>query len=291
MSFLLNDFIFVSAVGALTFIVVFYNVEKWVAVLHKKSLGNLDYVLQKLDLMFVDIDKKRVTYSMWALSFGLGGLFFLLCWPNFIVGIIFGSIVTVLGWQIPKYVMDYMYDKRCAKFVDQMVDAMTIMSNGVKSGLSAPQAMERVVENMQNPISQEFALVLSQTRLGVSLEEALNSLGTRIPVPDVQMFVVAVNILKETGGNMAETFATITETIRERQKIQKKIEALTAQGLMQGVILTLVPFVLLLVFFFIDPNFIKPLFNTTLGLVFLFIMLTLQVIGGLVIRKMVKIEV
>lgn len=291
MSIFLNDFIFTITIGLLTFVIFFYNIDTWLAKLHQKSLGNLDYVLQKLDLMFVDIDKKRVTYSMWALSFGLGGFFFLLFWPNIIVGLIFGGLITILGWQIPKYLMDFLYEQRCTKFVDQMVDAMTIMSNGIKSGLSAPQAMERVVENMQNPISQEFALVLSQTRLGVSLEEALNSLGTRVPKPDVQMFVVAINILKETGGNMAETFATITETIRERQKIQKKIEALTAQGLMQGVILTLVPFVLLAVFFFIDPNFIKPLFNTTLGLVFLFVMLSLQVIGGLVIRKLVKIEV
>ncbi len=291
MSFFLNDFVFTVSIGALTFIVIYFNVDKMMAFLQRKSLGNLEYVAQKLDLMFVDIDKKRLTYAMWALSLGLGFLFFLIFWPNYFVGIFFAIIFTLLGWQIPKYIVDYLYEKRCSKFVDQMVDSMTIMANGIKSGLSAPQAMERVVEHMQNPISQEFALVLSQTRLGVSLEEALNSLGTRLPKPDVQMFVVAVNILKETGGNMAETFSTITETIRERQKIQRKIEALTSQGIMQGVILTLVPFVLLCVFFFIDPNFIKPLFNTTLGLVFLFVMLMLQVIGGLVIRKLVKIEV
>lgn len=291
MSFFLNDFIFIVVIGSLTFVVFYFNIEKWLQLLHQKSLGNLDYVLQKLDLMFVETDKKKVTYSMWALSFGLGFLVFLVLWPSFIVGILFGGAVTVLGWQIPRWLVDSLFEKRCAKFVDQMVDAMTIMSNGVKSGLSAPQAMERVVENMSNPISQEFALVLSQTRLGVSLEEALNSLGTRIPRADVQMFVVAINILKETGGNMAETFATITETIRERQKIQKKIEALTAQGITQGIILTMVPFVLMIIFFFIDPEFIKPLFNTTLGLVFLFFVFFLQVIGGLVIRKMVKIEV
>lgn len=291
MSIFYNTFILVPLMGILTFIIFFYNVEKWIELLKKRSLGNLDHVVQRLDLMFVDINRTKVTYTMWALSFGLGLLFFLLFWPNFLVGIVFGCVFTILGWQIPKYIVDYLYEKRCSTFVDQMVDAMTIMANGVKSGLSAPQAMERVVENMQNPISQEFALALSQTRLGVSLEESLNSLGNRIPKADVQMFVVAVNILKETGGNMSETFATITETIRERQKVQKKIEALTAQGLMQGVILTLVPFVLLCVFFFLDPNFIRPLFNTSLGLVLLFVMLSLQVIGGLVIRKLVKIEV
>lgn len=291
MSLLYNDYVFPIIVGVLIFIFMYQNVDRILAWLHKKSLGNLEYVLQKLDLMFVETDKKKVTYAMWALSFGLGGLFFLLFWPNIVAGLLFGSIVTVAGWQIPKYIVDYLYERRSSKFVDQMVDAMTIMANGIKSGLSAPQAMERIVENMENPISQEFALVISQTRLGVSLEEALNSLGTRLAKPDVQMFVVAVNILKETGGNMAETFSTITETIRERQKVQKKIEALTAQGMMQGVILTLVPFILLIVFTILDPTFVQPLFTTTLGLVILTMMLGFQIIGGLVIRKLVKIEV
>lgn len=291
MSLLYNDYIFPIVVGVLIFVFMYQNVEKILAWLHKKSLGNLEYVLQKLDLMFVETDKKKVTYAIWALSFGLGGLFFLLFWPNIVAGLLFGCIITVAGWQIPKYIVDYLHEKRASRFVDQMVDAMTIMANGIKSGLSAPQAMERIVENMENPISQEFALVISQTRLGVSLEEALNSLGTRLAKPDVQMFVVAVNILKETGGNMAETFSTITETIRERQKVQKKIEALTAQGMMQGVILTLVPFILLIVFTILDPTFVQPLFTTTLGLVILAMMLGFQIIGGLVIRKLVKIEV
>ncbi len=81
------------------------------------------------------------------------------------------------------------------------------------------------------------------------------------------MFVTSINILKETGGNLAETFQTIVIVIRERQKVEKKIQALTAQGLMHGVIVTLIPFLLMVVFFVVDPAFIKPMFNTTLGLV------------------------
>ena len=105
------------------------------------------------------------------------------------------------------------------------------------------------------------------------------------------MFVTAINILKETGGNLADTFETISETVRERQKVEKKIDALTAQGMTQGVILTLVPFALMVVLFLIDPEFIKPLFTTTLGWVLLLVMLVLQIIGGIVIRRIVKIEV
>ena len=105
------------------------------------------------------------------------------------------------------------------------------------------------------------------------------------------MFVVAINILKETGGNMAETFTTIVSTIRERQKLEKKISAMTAQGIMQGIIVTSIPFILGAVFFAIDPGFISPMFETTLGLVLLAAMLALQVIGGMMIKKIVTIKV
>jgi tight adherence protein B len=145
--------------------------------------------------------------------------------------------------------------------------------------------------NLSNPISQEFGLVLSQIRIGRSLQEALNDLGARIPRQDVQMFVTSVNILQETGGNMGETFKTIVEVVRERQKVEKKIEALTAQGVAQGTIIVLIPFVLLLVFYSLDPTYVQPLFNTTLGLIALVAMLGLQFLGGIVMRKIIKIKV
>ena len=172
-----------------------------------------------------------------------------------------------------------------------MVDGMTILANGVKAGLSVTQSMDRVVKNLDNPISQEFRLVLSQNQLGQTIEDALTELGERIPRPDVQMFVTSVNILKETGGNMAETFQTINFTIRERQKVEKKIEALTAQGITQGVIISAIPFLLLAIFWAIDPNYVAPLFNTTLGLIALLLVIILQVMGGLAIRKIITIKV
>jgi tight adherence protein B len=165
------------------------------------------------------------------------------------------------------------------------------MANGVKAGLSITQAMERVVENLPNPISQEFGLALSQIRVGMSVEQALNELGERLPRPDVQMFVTAITVLKETGGNLAETFETIVMVIRERQKVEKKIEAMTAQGLTQGMIITAVPAIIICILFFMDPNFISPLFSTTLGLIVLMVIMTLQIIGWFMIKKIVKIQI
>lgn len=298
MSDLLSDFtldtplpILLSIIAICTFIVAYLWVDKILYFVNQRSLGQRDEIIKYLELMFVEVDKPKLTKALMVGSFGLGGLFFVLFWPNVIIGLLFGSIFTLLGWNLPKHVIKYLYEQRCNRFTDQMVDAMTILSNGVRAGLSVTQSMDRVVKNLPNPISQEFRLVLSQNQLGQTIEDALTELGERVPRPDVQMFVTSVNILKETGGNMAETFQTITFTIRERQKVEKKIEALTTQGITQGIIISCIPFVLMGVFFAVDPNYILPLFNTTLGLIALCLVFTLQIIGGLAIKKVVTIKV
>ncbi len=276
-------------------IMVFFLTYKWsdkiLSWLYKRSLGQKDEIVKYMELMFVDIDDRKLTISLISISLGLGLIFFILFWPNVILGFIVGGIFTLLGWTIPKFIFKALYEKRCNLFVNQMVDATTILANGVRAGLSVTQAMDRVANNLKNPIAQEFRLVLSQNQLGRPIEECLNELGERIPRQDLQMFVTAVNILKETGGNMAETFQTINFTIRERQKIEKKIEALTAQGVMQGVIISIVPFALLIMFYIADPNYIGPIFTTTLGWVALLIMIGLVATGGIFIKKIITIKV
>ncbi|MBK9322126.1 MAG: type II secretion system F family protein [Bdellovibrionaceae bacterium] len=290
-TFLMNEWFLIPIISICVFLIAYSLSERTMNFLYKRSLGQREQVLKLLKLMSVEIDQKQVTIAILLLSFGLGGLFFLLFWPNIIAGLIFGISITIAGWSLPLLIVRMLYEKRCNQFVDQMVDGLTIMANGIKSGSNAMQSMARVVEIMGNPISQEFNQVIMQNQVGQSFEEALSDLGERIPRPDVQMFVTAINILKETGGNLAETFETIVTTIRERQKVEKKIQALTAQGLMQGLIVTMIPFILAIVLFLIDPGFIKPMFTTTLGLVLLVAMLGLQIIGGILIKKIVTIKV
>ncbi len=291
MSFLFNEWIMIPLFGICVFTVVILWADKVIDKLSKKSLGSREEIIKILQIMNVDADKRKITALMLLLSFGLGAVAFFIFWPSVIAGAIFGTIVTIAGMQLPLLLVKYIYNRRCTQFTDQMVDALTILANGIKAGSNPQESMKRVVEIMGNPISQEFAQVLYQMQVGDSFESALNDLGNRIPRPDVQMFVTSINILKETGGNLAETFATIVTTIRERQKVEKKIEALTAQGMMQGIIVTLIPFILMMVFFVVDPAFIKPMFSTTLGLVLLAAMLGLQIIGGVVIKKIVTIKV
>ncbi|MEY4617248.1 MAG: hypothetical protein RJB66_2208 [Pseudomonadota bacterium] len=288
---LLSSWIIIPLVGILAAVVIYQWESKITNWLTQKSIGQRDEMFRRLDAMFVEIDKQKITILIYLLSFGLGFVALLLLWPNVLIGLVMAVIIGVLGWNIPLLYVKQQQEKRAGLFVDQMVDGLTIMANGIKAGLSITQAMERVVDNLGEPIAQEFSLVLSQIRIGRSVEEALTELSFRIPRPDVQMFVTAINILKETGGNMGETFETIVTTIRERQKVEKKIQAMTTQGMMQGLIITGVPFLILIGFAFLDPNYIKPLFTNPKGIALLFLMLTLQVIGGLMIRSIVTIKV
>jgi tight adherence protein B len=286
-----SEIFFIPLFGFAVFIFAYFTSDQILNFLHKRSLGTREEVIELMDRMFMDVDKRRITMMMLLGSFGLGALCFLVTWPHVIAGLIIGALMTMLGWAAPKVIITNMWERRCSALVNQMVDGMTIMTNGIKSGQSLTQSMERVVDNMKGPLPQEFSLVLNKIRLGMATEEALVEMAERIPRADVQMFVTAVNILKETGGNLAETFSTIVTTVRERQKVEKKIEALTAQGTMQSIIISMVPFGLLVMFYVVDKSYIMPLFTRPLGWLFLFVMLTLQIIGLVVMKKIVTIKV
>jgi tight adherence protein B len=286
-----NDIILIPLVGISVFIFCYFSCDRILDYLQRRSLGSREEVLALMDKMFIETDRKKVTWSMLACSFGPALLFFAAVWPHVLAGLIFGSVLMILGWSAPKALITSMFEKRCNRLVNQMVDGMTIMSNGIKAGQSLTQSMERVVENLSGPLPQEFSLILNKIRLGMSVEEAMIEFSERVPKQDVQMFVTAVNILKETGGNLAETFQTITSTVRERQKVEQKIQALTAMGNTQAVIVSLVPVALLGLFLVVDPNYVMPLFNRALGWVALAIMVVLQVIGLVVMRKIVNIKV
>lgn len=286
-----NPLFVYPAIAFTVFGIAYLNSERIINWFYSRTLGQREELYRLLDSLYVETDRKKLTISLYLLSFGLGLLVFLAVWPNIFIGVILAVAISLAGWSIPRTVLKSMWEGRCNRLVNQMVDGMTIMANGIKAGLSVNQSMERVVQNMSGPLPQEFSLVLNKIRLGLSVEDALNEFGERIPRPDVQMFVTSVNILKETGGNLAETFQTIVLTVRERQKIEKRIEAMTAQGMMQAVIITLVPFILLVVFLLVDPTFVMPLFTRPLGWLALFIMLGLQVIGGVMMKKIVTIRV
>lgn len=208
-------------------------------------------------------------------------------WPN----LAFALLTAYLGWRLPRPVMAQLYRRYVRGFDDQLVDGLTMVANALRSGLSLVQSLDLVVKEMPPPISQEFGYMMEEHRMGTRLEESLERMSERIPCEDLGIVVQAVLVLRETGGNLSETFDTIVYTIRERKRVEGKIRAMTAQGVSQGIILTAMPFVLAYVLHVMNPDYIRPLFTTVVGWLLLLLMCLLLLAGGLMIRKIVKIEV
>lgn len=290
-SFFSNTWIFIPFFGASVFIAALLGGPYIYNYFSEKTLASKAEIERYLDLMYSDLEPKKVLWMLLLMSYGLGFVVFLAFWPNVQFGFPLAIAMIFVGNNVPVKVFQNMYEKRCTRIVDQMVDGMTIMANGIKSGSGVMQSMEAVVENIKGPLAQEFSMILNKIRLGMSMNDAMNEFADRVPRQDVQMFVTSVNILSDTGGDLGQTFETINNVVRERQKIEKKIEAMTAQGKAQGVIISMVPFGLLLLFRAMDPEFVAPLFNTTMGMIALLVVCGLVIIGGFVIKKIVTIKV
>lgn len=207
------------------------------------------------------------------------------------VNFFFSFFLGFLGFSLPRFILQIMWERRLQTFNDQLIDSLNLLSNSIKSGLNLSHSIQVLVREMPNPISQEFAMVLSQEKIGLTIDETLQKMTERIPSEDLSVVIQSILILRETGGNLSETFDVIANTIRERRRIDGKIKSMTAQGKTQGLILFILPFAFLLFLYSINPPYVLPLFTTQLGWVFISIMLVFQTLGGLWMRKIVNIEI
>ena len=177
------------------------------------------------------------------------------------------------------------------KFDEQLTDALGTMSNALRAGFSISQAFESVAESDMHPISDEFALLLQQMRVGMSFDDALASLDKRIGSDDLTRVVTAIDIARKTGGNLTEIFDSISSTIRARMRIERKVRTLTAQGRLQGIIVSLMPFFLCGVMTVMKPGMMIPFLTSINGIVCLAGASVMVMIGWIIIRKIVTIKV
>ena len=277
----------------IVFIYSYKNSLKLFDWIEDQTFGTRDYILQRCELLHIEIEPRKITYILLFLSFGISvivfGIFAVM--GHLLAGAILAGVTSLIGWRIPRPFMDTLVNRRVNAYKNQMVDALKLLSNGLRAGLSLPQSLGMVVDELPNPVAQEMNTVLQQTKIGVPLEEAFENLVVRIPTQDNDMFVSAISILKETGGNLSEVFDTIAAVIRERVRLQQKIDTFTAQGKFQGFTIFAMPFALGAVFAASDPASMTPMFTTPLGLVMLISALGLDLLGLWVIFKVVKIEV
>lgn len=235
--------------------------------------------------------------SGWSVSFFLGLTSLLAAAAFFLVG-----LVPLLHWIIPvataicAALLPLLYilrkrARRLHKIVEQLPDALDLISRALRAGHAFPSGLQMVGEEAQDPIAAEFRTVHDEINFGVSVPTALTNLATRVPSPDMRHFVIAVLIQRETGGNLTELLANISALIRERLKLLLKVRVLSAEGRLSAWILCVLPFALAGVINLVNPKFMSVLWTDPMGLQMIYAALVMMVLGALWMRKIIRIRV
>jgi len=180
---------------------------------------------------------------------------------------------------------------RLKSFASQLPDALELVARALRAGHSLAAGMHVVAEEMPSPISDEFGRVYEEQNLGIPIEDSMRGICERVPNPDLRFFVTSVAIQRQTGGDLAEILDKIGYVIRERYRILGQVKALTAEGRLSGVVLIALPFVLFLVMLHIKPDYIQLLWTDPLGIKMSVFGLIAQILGAIVIKKIIDIKV
>jgi tight adherence protein B len=206
------------------------------------------------DLARADLKFKVAEYFVLILvAMFVGGLVTWFFGNRFPVSALIG---IVGGAFAPRIYVKGQQKKRLQKFNDQLSDVLNLMVNGLRAGYSTMQAMEAISKELPPPISDEFRRVVQEMQIGITMETALQNLLRRIPSEDLDFMITAINVQREVGGNLAEILDNISFTIRERVRIKGEVRVLTSQVRTSGAVLSLIPFGLTLILWFLNPEYL-----------------------------------
>ena len=204
-----------------------------------------------------------------------GAMFF----AGALAGILMG--LALLGLRIRR---------RRKKFTNQLGDMLTMVANALRAGFSFMQAFELISREMDAPMGREVQLVVNEVNLGNTLESALDNMQRRVASPDFELVVTAVLIQRQVGGDLASILDTISETIAERVRMRREVMTLTAQGRASALVVACIPIGLALAISVLNPNYLRPLIETDLGRMFVVAAIVLELVGFIIIRRIVNIQ-
>ena len=256
----------------------------------------LNRVLLKLELaprlrnMIYQADLKWTAGGLLLMSFTC----FLI--PAYLVDLRTGSIplsllIGLFLGAAPFIFVIFKRRKRFAKFEQQLPEALDLMVSAMRAGHSLNSSLDLVATEVTDPLGTEFRTCFDEQNYGLELKTAMNNLVTRVPLQDLKMVVTAILIQKESGGNLAEVLDKVGYVIRERFRLKRQVRVHTAQGRMTGWILSFLPVILGLGLYFINPDNMSLLRKREIGIKLLYLSGIMTVIGALIIRKIVNMEV
>ncbi|HXW13889.1 MAG TPA: type II secretion system F family protein [Terriglobia bacterium] len=200
-------------------------------------------------------------------------------------------LAGVAGTFLPLGFVAIKRARRMAAFQRQFPEVIDLLSRSVRAGHSFASGMEIVATDLPDPVSTEFRITFDEQRFGLPLRDALLNLCDRVPLVDVRLFVIALLVQKETGGNLVEILGNLAHVIRERFKIAGDVRVRTAQGRLTAGVLIALPLTMLFLLHLVNPNYIKVLFVEHLGKMMLLGAFVMQVIGAIIIWRIVTIKV
>jgi tight adherence protein B len=239
-----------------------------------------------LDKMFLAVPKQKLRLIYIFSPLVLGGAGFILSQSAAV-----GFIAAAFGVILPTLIIRIIKKRRLAKFGQQLIDGLMVLSSSLKGGLSLIQSIEVMVEEMPPPLSQEFSLAMRENKMGVSLDESLNRMNKRIKSEELNLVVTAIDIARETGGNLTEPFEKLMISMRDKAKLMGKVKTLTLQAKLQGVIMSLMPIVFGIVVFYMNPGFFDIMIKSSMGQMLLVAAGILEVVGAFLLFKLSKVEI
>jgi tight adherence protein B len=245
---------------------------------------------KKLQVLLIHADSSMslggIVLACAGTALGCGLLGFLITHMLMVAG-----VATVFGAVIPYALLRRKRNRRLKAFNSALPDAIDLMARSLRTGHSMNPSIEMIAKQSPEPLSSEFLQVFKQQRLGLPFREALLQMGTRIPSKDLHFLITAILVQKETGGDLTEILDRTSHVIRDRVRIEGEVRTRTAQGRLTGWILSLLPVIMLVLINFVNPGYSAILFHDPTGQKMLYTGGALIILGGLIIRKIVDVQV
>lgn len=252
--------------------------------LKKKKRLSMDQMLEQAGL---PVRRKHFYMAsvISALFFGLIGL--ISGQQSWITGL----LILVGGFGFPRWIVNFLRNRRQKKFVDEFSNAIDVIVRGVKSGLPVNESLKIIAREAPRPVSDEFHMLTEALRIGMTLEQALNRMHERMPLQEVNFFGIVLLIQQKTGGNLAEALGNLASVLRSRKMMQGKIKALSAEAKASAYIIGSLPFLVMGAVKVASPDYLDPLFTERVGNFILIAAGLWMLTGVLVMRKMIQIKV
>ncbi len=244
---------------------------------------------QKLrqDIRAAGVDARPATIMLTAIVLGATGVYAGWLRGSLPLGLAFG----VVGLFVPYLFLRWKKKRRLEKFESQLPEAIDMLINATRAGYSFQTAMELVGQEFHDPLGGEFAQFYEEQRLGMDVRSALLALQDRVNSLDLKMFITAVLIQRETGGNLSEVLGNISHVIRERFRLQGELRTLTSQVRLSSKILGALPIIVVLAISLLDPTYMEPLFKEPAGRILLISAGVAQAVGFAIMWKLSNIEI